>query len=189
MRRLKDASVNQLPNIEPLQVKDDVVPPCATCDRCYTYLGRYVCYNDELMYDPVKGVERPIELPCAVARDTSFCSYTQDALKKEYDKRVQFDRFMNIAEVVAAFVAFVACAVIFGFMVIDMMGKNEASEFVLTLLMSIVIVVVMIGAFAAFLVLLKKNVQHGFQSKDVAYMRDNLIKGGALIDPKAARTA
>lgn len=181
MRRLKDTSVNQLPNIEPLQVKDDVVPPCATCDRCYTYLGRYVCYSDELMYDPVKGVERPIELPCAVARDTSFCEFTQRQLVALYKKKEPFDRFVNVATLVGTFIAFASCVLVFVFMLIVLAGSsNEEAEYALTVLMSIVIIIIMIASFALFLALLRRGIETGFHSKDVAWMKQCLIKGGNL---------
>lgn len=180
VRKLNKSSAKQLPVIEPLKVKDDVVPPCATCDRCYTYLGRYVCYGSEKMYDPVKGIERPIELPCAVARDTAFCEYTQEELKAEYEKRAPMDLFGNIATLVGVFLALAACVTVFVFMVLDMSGNNEPAEFAITALMSIVIIVIMIASFVLFLALLKHGLETGFHSKDLVQMKENLVIGGNL---------
>lgn len=140
------------------------------------------------MCDPVKGVERPIELPCAVARGTSFCESTQRQLMELHKKEAPFDRFLSVVSLVGAFLAFVASAVLFVFMVVDLAVGDEAGEYAVTVVVCIADVIVAIAAFVPSLALSKHGVETGFLSKDVMWMRQNLGKGGSLIEkPRSKR--
>lgn len=62
------------------------VPACVLCDRCYSSPRGFLCISSAESFDPVVGKEVPRWIPCAAARDTHWCAFSQDELWADYRK-------------------------------------------------------------------------------------------------------
>lgn len=138
-----EATADALP--EPFEAVAPVVPPCTVCDRCWSSGEKYVCRGEETVYDPVQGVERPVELPCAVARETPFCGFTQDWLKAWYRRRSLLDRLLVASSILVPLALVVAGGVLMGFVVADLPVDQQTPDWIMAVLVGMVDAIVMLA--------------------------------------------
>lgn len=163
------------------------VPPCAVCDRCWSSGEKYVCRGLETFYDPVQGVERQVELPCAVARGTSFCGFTQEWLCRWYRRRNAIDRVRVGLSLLAPLCLVAACIALGAFIMADLQTDQQSSDFIVSVFVGIGVACVFLGCLGWLGYELSKAVRWRFHTPSMYQAKRSLKRAEEFERQKGGR--